>query len=88
MALVYGFGGMRDDFGNLSFHPHLPEGWTSLSFPLTVGDCTLDVSIRHDAVTYALREGEHLDVRHGDREIPLVRGEPVTIDVEPAEPAR
>ncbi len=81
MALVYGFGGMRDDFGNLSFHPHLPQEWKRLSFSLTVGDCVLDVSIARDAVSYALREGERLDIRHGERELELVRGEPVTIGV-------
>jgi len=81
MALVYGFGGMRDDFGILSFQPNLPREWERLCFALTVGDCVLDVSIAHDAVSYALREGEQLAIRHGEREVKLVRGRPVTIEV-------
>jgi alpha,alpha-trehalose phosphorylase len=33
-ALVAGFGGMRDHYGELSFDPRLPKDWPSLSFPL------------------------------------------------------
>jgi alpha,alpha-trehalose phosphorylase len=33
-ALVAGFGGMRDHYGELSFDPRLPKAWPSLSFTL------------------------------------------------------
>ncbi|MDR1711526.1 MAG: glycoside hydrolase family 65 protein [Propionibacteriaceae bacterium] len=37
LALVAGFAGMRDSDGEIRFDPHLPPGWKSLSFSLTVG---------------------------------------------------
>ena len=35
-ALVFGFGGMRDRGGKLSFDPRLPDDWPSMRFPLTL----------------------------------------------------
>ena len=32
MALIYGFAGMRDAGGRVSFRPSLPDEWSSLSF--------------------------------------------------------
>ncbi|MDR1790691.1 MAG: glycoside hydrolase family 65 protein [Propionibacteriaceae bacterium] len=37
LALVAGFAGMRDSDGEIRFDPHLPPGWKSLMFSLTVG---------------------------------------------------
>jgi alpha,alpha-trehalose phosphorylase len=78
MALVYGFAGMRDEFGVLSFHPRLPEPWERLRFPLTVGGQILDVDITRDSVTYALRDGQPLSIRHEEGEIQLEPGRPVS----------
>ena len=36
LALVYGFAGLRDAAGRISFKPRLPEVWTRLTFHLTI----------------------------------------------------
>ena len=46
MSLVYGFGGMRDYGGEMSFRPRLPAGWTRLRFPLTVRGNLIHVDVR------------------------------------------
>src|SRR5207247_6530238 len=80
MALTYGFGGMRDDDGTLSFWPHrAPEDNAILRFPLTYRGQMLQVEIGLEKVQYALREGECLVIRHGTEEIQLTREHPLAV---------
>jgi alpha,alpha-trehalose phosphorylase len=77
MVFTYGFGGMRDYDGTLSFRPHRPpEPQATLRFPLTYRGQLLDVEINHDSTTYSLRNGERLVIRHEDEEIVLTRANP------------
>jgi alpha,alpha-trehalose phosphorylase len=77
MMLTYGFGGMRDDDGTLSFRPRrAPEDNATLRFPLTYREQILDVEIGLETVTYALREGECLAIRHETEAIQLTREHP------------
>jgi alpha,alpha-trehalose phosphorylase len=79
MVFTYGFGGLRDYDGTLSFRPQRPpESHASLKFPLTFRGQVLDVEISVDSTTYSLREGERLVIRHEDEEITLTRSNPVT----------
>ena len=84
MALTYGFGGMRDHGGRLTFDPRLPSGWRSLTFGLRFRGRTLKVALEGERLTLVLEEGEPLEVE--------VRGEAVTLSpgapVERAVPAR
>jgi alpha,alpha-trehalose phosphorylase len=74
MALTYGFGGMRDDDGTLSFWPRrAPEDNAILRFPLTYRGQMLQVEIGLEKVQYALREGERVVIRHETEEIQLTR---------------
>jgi alpha,alpha-trehalose phosphorylase len=74
MMLTYGFGGMRDDDGTLSFWPHrAPEENAILRFPLTYRGQMLEVEIGLETVQYALREGEGLVIRHETEAIQLSR---------------
>ena len=78
MALIYGFGGMRDDDGILTFRPrHAPDQPAKLRFPLTYRGQILDVKIGSDSATYSLREGDGLLIRHEDEEIHLSPETPV-----------
>src|SRR5262245_19116267 len=80
MALTYGFGGMRDDDGTLSFWPHrAPEDNAILRFPLTYRGQMLQVEIGLEKVQYALREGEGLVIRHETEEIRLTREHPLAV---------
>jgi len=78
MALVYGFGGMRDYDGTLSFAPHRPPHAesSSLQFALTWHGQLLDVEVDCDSTTYSLREGEELSIRHLDEVITLTQANP------------
>ena len=77
MAFVYGFGGLRDYDGMLSFRPQRPpEARSSLRFPLTFRGRTLHVEIAPDATTYTMREGDELTFRHEDEVITLTHAEP------------
>ena len=77
MVFTYGFGGLRDYDGMLSFRPQRPpEPEASLRFPLTYRGRVLDVEINPDSTTYTLREGEGLVIRHEDEEITLTGSNP------------
>jgi alpha,alpha-trehalose phosphorylase len=80
MALVFGFGGLRDEGGCLRFDPKLPERWERLTFPLLVRGNELEVDVRRDSVTYHVKRGNGLIVEHQGTEIELSAGEPVTVE--------
>ena len=62
MSVVHGFGGMRIREGMLSFDPHLPEQWDSLSFKILFRGRTLQITIRKEEVTIQKLEGEDLEL--------------------------
>jgi alpha,alpha-trehalose phosphorylase len=80
MMLTYGFGGMRDNNGTLSFWPRrAPEDNAILRFPLTYHGQMLEIEIGLDRVEYALREGERLVIRHEMEEVELTRENPLVV---------
>ena len=80
MTLTYGFGGMRDNDGTLSFWPRrAPEENAVLRFPVTYRGQRLEVEIGLDKVEYTLREGESLLIRHETEELHLTRKNPVAV---------
>jgi len=80
MMLTYGFGGMRDDDGTLSFWPRrAPEDNAVLRFPLTYRGQLLEVEIGPQTVTYELREGESLVIHHETEEIQLTQEHPIAV---------
>lgn len=80
MLLTYGFGGMRDDGGTLSFWPRrAPEDNALIRFPVAYRDQTLAVEIGPGKVEYTLCKGERLVIRHETEEICLTRDRPVAV---------
>lgn len=80
MTLTYGFGGMRDYDGTLSFWPRrAPEDNAILRFPVTYRGQMLEVQVGPESVEYTLREGECLVIRHETEEIRLTREHPQAI---------
>jgi alpha,alpha-trehalose phosphorylase len=78
MMLAYGFGGMREEDGALSFWPRRAPGDNAiLRFPLMYQGQMLEVEIALDTVTYALREGECLVIHHETEAIQLTRQHPL-----------
>ncbi len=78
MIFPYGFAGMRDYNGRISFRPRIPERWQKLRFPLTIRGQQLLVDINRESATYLLREGSELVIEHDGEEIKLLKGFPVT----------
>jgi alpha,alpha-trehalose phosphorylase len=78
MLFSYGFGGMRDDDGMLSFWPRrAPEENAILRFPITYRGQRLEVEIGPEKVEYSLAAGEHLVIRHETEEIRLTHDHPL-----------
>jgi alpha,alpha-trehalose phosphorylase len=78
MLLTYGFGGMRDHDGTLSFWPKRSPGDNAiLRFPVTYRGQLLEVEIGAEHVEYALREGDTIVIRHEMDEIRLSREQPI-----------
>jgi alpha,alpha-trehalose phosphorylase len=79
MAMAYGFAGMRDYDGQLTFRPRLPGHTHHLKFRLVVRGQRLEVDINRDETTYTLLEGTRLTLRHEKEDIELTREVPKKI---------
>ncbi|MBP0451891.1 glycoside hydrolase family 65 protein [Kitasatospora sp. RG8] len=79
IALVAGFGGLRDQGETLSFRPRLPSGLMKLGFSLMVRGQLLGVRITHDGTTYTLRRGDVIHLRHDGEAVQVKAGRPVTL---------
>jgi alpha,alpha-trehalose phosphorylase len=80
-ALVAGFGGLRDDEGELVLDPQLPDGITRLRFRLRWRSFRLTVDVNHSEVTYALRDGpgSEVSIRHAGQRLDLHTNSPTTV---------
>ena len=78
-ALVYGFGGLRDHWGDLHFQPVLPEGWDRLRFSVRRRRSVIQVDITPDDVTYRLVDGAQTVVYHWDQPVTLEPGGEVSL---------
>jgi alpha,alpha-trehalose phosphorylase len=79
MVAVYGFAGMRDFGGELSFNPRLPEDIARLRFTITLKGKQLQVEMTPGATTYLLKKGVELQLNHQQQSVLLRRGEPLTL---------
>ncbi|WP_083473578.1 glycoside hydrolase family 65 protein [Frankia sp. R43] len=84
IALVEGFGGLRDTGRLLSFAPRLPEGLTRLSFGLRVRSRHLRVEVFASSATYTVLEGDGMTIVHHGEEVRIPPGQACTLDVPPA----
>jgi alpha,alpha-trehalose phosphorylase len=78
-TLVYGFGGVRDEGGELAFTPHLPGSWTSLSFALRFRDRQLRVRLTHAEELYLLEGGAPLALTIRGRHHVVAEGRPLRL---------
>ncbi|MGH9111959.1 MAG: glycoside hydrolase family 65 protein, partial [Acidimicrobiales bacterium] len=83
-GLVEGFGGMRARNGRLAFAPRLPSAIGRLAFRVRYRGRRLAVTVRPEAATYELLEGEPITIGHHGAAVELA-GEPVRRPV-PAAP--
>ncbi|KQZ83155.1 kojibiose phosphorylase [Microbacterium sp. Root166] len=78
-ALVSGFGGMRDHFGELSFDPRLPADWPELSFVLHWHGTRLTITITRDQMTVVASDGDPVGFSVRGTGYVVGAGEEVTI---------
>ncbi|MEU4762040.1 glycosyl hydrolase family 65 protein [Actinosynnema sp. NPDC023794] len=87
IALVAGFGGMRDHDGELSFAPRLPPGLTRMAFRMSFRGTRLAVEVEEGSVTYRIVAGDTLRASHHGQPIAVEPGAPVTMSTpDPPEP--
>jgi alpha,alpha-trehalose phosphorylase len=78
-ALVFGFGGMRDYNGVITFDPRLPASWPSLQFTLTLRGCRLRVVVTADAISFTIEDGDEATVSVRGEQVTVRVGEPVSV---------
>jgi alpha,alpha-trehalose phosphorylase len=78
-ALVYGFGGMRDSGGVITFDPRLPEGWTALRFAFQLQGSRVRAELTTDRLVLRLEDGPGGVVSVRGQEIDVVGPDPVLI---------
>lgn len=80
IALVAGFGGLRDHDGVLSFDPALPEGITRLGFSVRWRGARLRVDVHADHVKYTVHDGTDARVvlRHAGEQLEVTAWRPVS----------
>jgi trehalose/maltose hydrolase-like predicted phosphorylase len=88
IALVSGFGGLRDHGGQLMFDPALPLGITKLCFSIRWRGVRLRVVVDHQEVTYSLHDGDQGEIafRHDGEDVIVTDSAPVTRPVKPRRP--
>jgi len=87
LALVAGFGGMRDYGGELSFAPRLPAALTGLVFHLSWRGYQLRVEIAPEQATYTVRSGPgQLEFAHHGEPVTLAAGQTMKLKIPPLAP--
>jgi alpha,alpha-trehalose phosphorylase len=83
LALVCGFGGLRDHGGELTFAPRLPDALVSLAFTIRWRGAKLRVAVTHTEATYTLRDepGTQVRLRHHGHTVTLAGGSPTTLEI-------
>ncbi|MBA3021852.1 glycosyl hydrolase family 65 protein [Propionicimonas sp.] len=78
-ALVYGFGGLRDYGGVITFDPRLPEGWTTLRFAFQLQGSRVRAELTTDRLVLTLEDGPGGIVTVRGQQIEVAGPDPVLI---------
>jgi alpha,alpha-trehalose phosphorylase len=82
-ALVYGFGGMRDYDGVVTFDPRLPASWSALHFHLTLHGTRIKVDLTAEEMTFTVLEAGRtpVEVSVQGRRVRLAEGPPLVVQL-------
>jgi alpha,alpha-trehalose phosphorylase len=83
VALVNGFGGLRQHDGTVSMKPRLPTGISRLAFTLLLRGRRLRVEVTQENATYTFPEGEPLEILHHGEKVTLSAGKPQARPIKP-----
>ncbi|RNA67616.1 glycoside hydrolase family 65 protein [Alteribacter keqinensis] len=81
LAIVYGFAGLRVKESGISFSPTLPEQWNRLAFSIQYQGRVISVTLEKARVTYTLKSGAALTIKHGNNDVSLTEQEAVTEEI-------
>ncbi|GIL25821.1 glycoside hydrolase family 65 protein [Actinocatenispora comari] len=84
LALVAGFGGLRDSEEGLAFAPRLPRGLSRVAFRMLIRGHHLRVEVTSETATYSLVDGPAIPIGHHGERLMLAPGDPVTRSIPPA----
>jgi alpha,alpha-trehalose phosphorylase len=79
MIFAYGFAGLRDYSGELSFRPALPDVFDCLQFKLRFQGRSLEIDVSQDETRYTLTVGSELTIRHEEHEVCLSSAAPSVV---------
>ncbi|MDR1441863.1 MAG: hypothetical protein LBJ02_05680 [Bifidobacteriaceae bacterium] len=78
-SVVFGFCGLRDYEGRLSFHPRLPELWEGITFQLAFSGARISVHLTQEEIEFTLVDGPDTVVWVGEREIAVTAAGPSVV---------
>jgi alpha,alpha-trehalose phosphorylase len=81
LAVVAGFGGMRDHGGALTFAPRLPGRLQRLAFGLVFRGTRLRVEVAEAEATYTVLDGPPLEIGHHGKTITVSARDPTTAPI-------
>ncbi|MDR0627656.1 MAG: hypothetical protein LBG11_10465 [Bifidobacteriaceae bacterium] len=81
-SLVFGFAGLRDADGYLSFEPRLPELWQGISFRLTFLDTRLAVRLTQDQMEFTSLAGPAVELRVVGKPVEVPPGASVVVPLD------
>jgi alpha,alpha-trehalose phosphorylase len=84
IAVVAGFGGMRDHDGMITFAPRLPPALRRISFRLSYRGSRFAVDVDRTAASYRLIAGADVKTAHHGEPITISASDPVTKSIPPA----
>lgn len=86
-ALVYGFGGLRDDpaGGGVRLEPRLPAAWEGLTFRITVQGTRVRVELTHGRIALSVEEGPGTRIEVCGTSYDVSPDSPVVISPQPRE---
>jgi alpha,alpha-trehalose phosphorylase len=77
--LAYGFGGMRDYNGTVTFDPRLPESWAGLTFQITLRGTQVKVDLSRQEIAFTVVAGESAEVAVRGEYFKVSAGTPVHV---------
>lgn len=81
-ACVYGFGGMRDAGGHLTFDPRLPVDWPELRFRIRWQGSRMLVTVTQDGLAIAVQSGGDVDLSVRGQRFTAVAGEVLRVPLD------
>jgi len=77
--LAFGFGGMRDYNGVVTFDPRLPESWAGLTFQVTLRGTRVKVDVTSSAIVFTVVDGESAVLAVRGERFTVSAGDPVQV---------